>query len=158
MVAIICLCESSMFDRAVHVTVLWGVIMEETTQVTIGWAWHSGPFCPRDSPGKNTRVGLHALLQGTFPARNRTQVSCTAGGFFTLWAPREAQADPSSCCPSEPPVISPEDASPSSVTGYSLASTWRFLTTALKFSFPFAFCSLNDTSPKRLYFTDEYQN
>ena len=40
-----------------------------------------------DSPGKNTGVGCHALLQGIFP----TQVSCVAGRFFTVWATREAQ-------------------------------------------------------------------
>ena len=39
-----------------------------------------------DSPGKNTEVGCHAVLQGIFP----TQVSRTASGFFTIWAPREA--------------------------------------------------------------------
>ena len=39
-----------------------------------------------DAPGKNIGVGHHALLQGTFP----TQVSCIAGRFFTIWAPREA--------------------------------------------------------------------
>ena len=33
-----------------------------------------------DSPGKNIGVGCHALLQGIFP----TQVSRTAGGFFTV--------------------------------------------------------------------------
>ena len=33
-----------------------------------------------DSPGKNTGVGCHALLQGIFP----TQVSRIAGGFFTI--------------------------------------------------------------------------
>ena len=27
---------------------------------------HQAP-CPRDSPGKNIRVGCHSLLQGTFP-------------------------------------------------------------------------------------------
>ena len=83
-----------------------------------------------DSPGKNTGVGCHALLQGIFPTqglnpgllhskwilyhlslqgrattlewvacpfsrgssqpRNWTRVSCTAGGFFTSWASREA--------------------------------------------------------------------
>ena len=83
-----------------------------------------------DSPGKNTGVGCHALLQGIFPTqgsnpglphcrrilyqlshqgsprilewvaypfsrgyswpRNRTRVSCIAGGFFTSWATREA--------------------------------------------------------------------
>jgi len=39
-----------------------------------------------DAPGKNIGVGHHALLQGIFP----TQVSCIAGRFFTIWAPREA--------------------------------------------------------------------
>ena len=41
---------------------------------------------PWDSPGKNTRVGCHALLQGSSQARDRTLVSCgscIAGGFFT---------------------------------------------------------------------------
>ena len=38
-----------------------------------------------DSPGKNTRVGCHALLQGIFPNPGiRTQVSRFASGFFTL--------------------------------------------------------------------------
>ena len=32
-------------------------------------------LCPRDSPGKNTGVGCHALLQGIFQLRNRTHVS-----------------------------------------------------------------------------------
>ena len=44
-----------------------------------------------DSPSKNTSVGCHALLQVIFPTHNWTQVSCTAGGFFTDWATREAQ-------------------------------------------------------------------
>ena len=39
-----------------------------------------------DSPGRNTGVGCHALLQGIFPPRDQTRVSCVsciAGGFFT---------------------------------------------------------------------------
>ena len=84
-----------------------------------------------DSPGKNTGVDCHVLLQGIFPTqgsnpgllhcrqilyslshqgspwilewvaspfsrgsswpRNRTRVSCIAGGFFTSWATREAR-------------------------------------------------------------------
>ena len=43
-----------------------------------------------DSPGKNTRVGCHALLHGSSQTRARTQVSHIAGRFFTMWAPREA--------------------------------------------------------------------
>ena len=34
----------------------------------------------RDSPGKNSGVGSHALFQGIFPA----QFYCIAGGFFTI--------------------------------------------------------------------------
>ena len=36
-----------------------------------------------DSPGKNTGVGCHALLQGIFPSQGLNQVSCTVGRFFT---------------------------------------------------------------------------
>ena len=43
-----------------------------------------------DSPGKNIGVGCHALLQGIFPPRDRTQVSHIADRFFTIWATREA--------------------------------------------------------------------
>ena len=44
-----------------------------------------------NSPGKNTREGSHALLQGSSQPRDRTQVFCIAGGFFTIWATREDQ-------------------------------------------------------------------
>ena len=33
-------------------------------------------LCPWDFPGKNTGVGCHFLLQGIFPTRDWTQVSC----------------------------------------------------------------------------------
>ena len=42
-----------------------------------------------DSPGKNTWVGCHALLSGSSQPRDLTQVSCTAGRFFMVWATRE---------------------------------------------------------------------
>ena len=37
-----------------------------------------------NSPGKNARVGCHALLHGIFPARYQTLISCIAGGFFNV--------------------------------------------------------------------------
>ena len=43
-----------------------------------------------DSPGKNTGVHCHALLQGSSQPRDWTHVSHIAGGFFTSWATREA--------------------------------------------------------------------
>ena len=49
-----------------------------------------GSSVHRDSPGKNTGVGCHALLQGIFLTRDRTQVSHIAGRFLTIWATREA--------------------------------------------------------------------
>ena len=36
-------------------------------------------LCPWNSPGKNPGVGCHFLLQGIFPTRDRTQVSCMVG-------------------------------------------------------------------------------
>ena len=40
---------------------------------------HQAPRVHGDSPGKNTRVGCHALL---LPTQDRTQVSYIAGGLF----------------------------------------------------------------------------
>ena len=47
-----------------------------------------------DSPGKNTGLGFHALLQGISQLRDRTHVSHIAGRFSTAWASREAQVIP----------------------------------------------------------------
>ena len=44
-----------------------------------------------DSPGKNTGVGCHVLLQGIFPTQESNQVFQIAGQLFTYWATREAQ-------------------------------------------------------------------
>ena len=42
-------------------------------------------LCPWDSPGKNTGVGCHALLQGIFPTQYRTQVSCIGRQNLYCW-------------------------------------------------------------------------
>ena len=47
-----------------------------------------GSSVQRDSSDKNTGVGCHALLQGIFPAQGWNP---GAGGFFTIWATREAK-------------------------------------------------------------------
>ena len=46
---------------------------------------------PWNSPGKNTGVGCHFLLQGIFQLRDWTWVSHTAGRRFNLWVIREAR-------------------------------------------------------------------
>ncbi|XDA83223.1 hypothetical protein R6Z07F_013117 [Ovis aries] len=47
-------------------------------------------LCPWNSPGENTGVGYHALLQESSQARDRTRASCIAGRFFTYEASWEA--------------------------------------------------------------------
>ena len=42
-----------------------------------------GLYSPWNSPDNNTGVGSCSLLQGIFQPKDQTQVSCTAGGFFT---------------------------------------------------------------------------
>ena len=43
--------------------------------------------CPWDSPGKNTGVGCHSLLQGDLPYPGiKPRSPALAGGFFTIWA------------------------------------------------------------------------
>ena len=72
--------------------------MNRTTRfhlITINPIMHGcsppGSFVYGDSPGKNTGVGCHALLQGIFPSQGWNPVSRTAGGFFMGGATREAQ-------------------------------------------------------------------
>jgi len=51
-------------------------------------------LCPWDSPGKNTGVGSHALLQEIFLTQDQTCISffpALAGGFFTTSATWEAR-------------------------------------------------------------------
>ena len=56
-----------------------------------GTTWTAAGLAPPgESPGKNTGMGCHALPQGIFPSRDRTQVSRIAGGLFTSWTTPEA--------------------------------------------------------------------
>ena len=48
-------------------------------------------YSPRNSPSPNTEVGLFS--RGSSQPNDRTQVSCVAGGFFTIWAIREAPTE-----------------------------------------------------------------
>ena len=58
--------------------------------VTPGTVARQAPLS-MDSPGKNTGVGYHSLgSRGSSWPRDQTQVSCSAGRFFTIWATREA--------------------------------------------------------------------
>ena len=50
-----------------------------------------GLYSPWNSPGQDTGVGSLSFLQGIFPTRDQTQVSCIADRFFTSWATRVAQ-------------------------------------------------------------------
>ena len=54
------------------------------------WTKPSRLLCPWNSPGKNTEVGSHSLLQGIFPTQGANPGLLTAGRFFTVKATREA--------------------------------------------------------------------
>ena len=41
-------------------------------------------LCPWNSPGKNTGVGSHPLVQGIFLTQGSNLVSCVAGRFSTI--------------------------------------------------------------------------
>ena len=46
--------------------------------------------CLWNYPGQNTGVGSHSLLQGIFPAQGSNPDLLHAGGFFIIWATKEA--------------------------------------------------------------------
>ena len=57
--------------------------------------WLTRLLCPWDSPGENTGVGSHALLQAIFPTQGSNPMfpvsPALAGGFFTTSATWEAR-------------------------------------------------------------------
>ena len=53
-------------------------------------------LCLWNSPGKNTGVGSHSLLHGIFQTQGSNPGLLIAGGFFTIWATKEALVN--HCC------------------------------------------------------------
>ena len=58
--------------------------------VMSNYFWPHGVYRPWSSPGQNTGVGAFPFSRGSSQPRDWTQVSHTAGRFFTSWATREA--------------------------------------------------------------------
>ena len=51
--------------------------------------WPTRLLCPWDFPSRNTSVGCHFLLQGTFPTQGSNWGLPQCGSCFTVWATRE---------------------------------------------------------------------
>ena len=68
----------------------WVTHESESRSVMSNSLWPHRLYSPWNSPGQNTGVSSHSLLQGISPPRGWTLVSHIAGGFFTSWAAREA--------------------------------------------------------------------
>ena len=62
----------------------------ESCSVVSDSLWPHGPYSPWNFPGQNTGVVIIPVSSGSSQPRNRSGVSCIAGGFFTSWATREA--------------------------------------------------------------------
>ena len=79
-------------------TTSWDICLHRVLNICLVWqafwTFHKfkthGSSVHGDSPGKNTGVGCHALLQAVFPTQGLNLGLCTAGGFFIIWATREA--------------------------------------------------------------------
>ena len=54
--------------------------------------WPTRLLHPWDSPGKNTGVGCHSLLQGIFPTQGSNWVSCVGRGIPYHWLSRETKS------------------------------------------------------------------
>ena len=67
------------------------LVAQSCVTLQLHWLQPTRFLCPWYSPGKNTGVGSRSILQGIFPTQGSTPVSYNAGGFFTIWATREAQ-------------------------------------------------------------------
>ena len=78
--------------EAIHLHALSRSVM--TNSVTHGLQ-PARLLCPRDSPGKNTGVGIHFPSPGDLPNPGiKPRSPATADGFFTDWASREARYNP----------------------------------------------------------------
>ena len=83
--------NSQRFQPQACLVLKWKVLLSQVCPTL----WDPMDCCPPDS-------SVHGLLQarilegvapysrGNFPPGDRTHVSCIAGGFFTIWATREA--------------------------------------------------------------------
>ena len=56
------------------------------------WLWHTRLLCPWDSPGKNTGVGGHSLLQGIFPTLGSNPYLPNYRWILYPWATWEAHS------------------------------------------------------------------
>ena len=65
--------------------------ISESHSVVTNSLWLHELYSPWNSPGQNTGVGAYPFSRGSSQPRNRIRLSCTAGGFFTNWAIKQAQ-------------------------------------------------------------------
>ena len=74
--------RSNSYMYIFHISLIKGSVRKAWVYFQKNFPSNSFPLCPWNSPGKNTGVGSHSLLQGIFPTWDRMCVSCIAGRFF----------------------------------------------------------------------------
>ena len=84
---------SNISEMAIGFNYIWNIISVSCSVVPDSLRPHrlqpTRLLCPWDFPSKDTGVGCHFFSRGSSQPRDRTQVSRTAGIFFTNWATRE---------------------------------------------------------------------
>ena len=84
-----CICSCLMWMP--HFCMFYTSIMKSESRSVVSDSLRPhGLYSPWNSPGQNTGVGSLSFSRGSSQPRDRTQVSCIAGGFFTNWGIREA--------------------------------------------------------------------
>ena len=84
--------------------------------------WPTSLLFPCNSPGKNTGVGSHSLLQGIFQHRDGYWVSCIACRFFTRWT--QVDAVWWSCWSSCRGLLHSEDVHPGALSFCIILMVW----------------------------------
>ena len=76
--------RSNSYMYIFHISLIKGSVRKAWVYFQKNFPSNSFPLCPWNSPGNNTGVGSHFLLQRIFPTQESNLVFCTAGRFFTV--------------------------------------------------------------------------
>ena len=79
------LTDFKLYDKVTIIKSMMSVFITHSCLFVTPWTLEpTRLLCSWNSPGKNTRVVAIPFSRGSSLPRDQTQVSCMAGGFFTI--------------------------------------------------------------------------